>query len=146
MAQSGELTALLAVPPISPRGTSGASVSQPLARLALGLTFEHAEGKPNDIAEAAYWYALAAQGWVKGAYSLLGTLYANGTLGGTSKLDAARRLWITGAAIGEVDAMANLALISEKIDKDPTAVRRWNNLITDHKHAESLSTLRLVFQ
>ncbi|WP_431266977.1 caspase family protein [Dankookia sp. P2] len=59
--QKDFLNQLLGRPPLSPLGTSMASVTGGAARFAKGWTVERPQTGASNFAEAAYWYGLAAQ-------------------------------------------------------------------------------------
>jgi TPR repeat protein len=121
-------TVLLKVSSRSPRGTAADTVKGGQARFARGSAFERGEGRPKDPAEAAYWYALAANdGWAP-AFTNLGTLVARGQ--GTFQPDvaAAQRLWMTAAALGDGTALFNLGALAEHGIGGPvdlSIAKRW---------------------
>jgi uncharacterized caspase-like protein len=136
--------ALLRVPEQSPRGTAADAARGAEARFNKGGDFENGTGQPKDLAEAAYWYALAARdGWAA-AYTNLGTLYARG-LGVPRDAEAARLLWLTAAASGEGTAMFNLGVLNEKglggKPADAAAAKRWYARGAERKHTASTAAL-----
>jgi serine/threonine protein kinase/TPR repeat protein len=137
--------ALLKVSMKSPRGTSAETVKGGQARFLRGSAFERGDGQQKDYAEAAYWYALAASdGWAQG-YTNLGTLRARGLGMPQPDNEAARRLWLTAAALGEVTALFNLGALAEKGIGEPVDLdlaKRWYARAAERKDAESVAALR----
>ena len=145
LAEADQQTALLHVAPKSPRGAAADSVKGAEARFNRGNDFERGDGQPKDPAEAAYWYALAASdGWAA-AFTNLGTLYVRGQGVARADADAARRLWLTAATLGEGTAMFNLGVLAEKgigMAADPAAAKRWYARGAERKHAGSAAALQ----
>jgi len=86
------------------------------AQWALGFRYEYGRGAPQDAAEAARWYRLAAeQGYISGPTSLE-VIYPDGRSGAVPKdhVDAAR--WYRLAAEqGDADAQFNLGAMYGRI-------------------------------
>jgi len=137
--------ALLNVGPISPRGTSANAIRDAYARFNRGAALERGQGQPKDVAEAAYWYALAAsQGWAP-AYTNLGTLWVRGD--GVLRRDpaAAELLWKVAAALGEGTAMFDLGVMYEKgvgVAANPATAKRWYARGAERNHAGSVAALQ----
>ena len=134
--------ALLKVDDKSPRGALAGAVKGAAARFAHGAAFERGGRQPMDVAEAGYWYALAAaDGWAA-AYTNLGTLHARGE---KPDLEAARRLWLAAAARGEGTALFNLGALAEKGMGgaiDAGMAKRWYARGAGRKHAASTAALK----
>ncbi len=135
---------LLKVPSQSPRGKAANSLRGAETRFNRGVAFDKGTGQSKDAAEAAYWYALAASDGWPGAYTNLGMLYALGQ-GVRQDLQAARRLWLTAAALGDGIAMFNLGALAETgfggQPADLAEAKRWYSRGAEHRHAESAAAL-----
>ncbi len=140
--EAEQQAALLKVDGKSPRGGLAGAVKGAAARFAHGAAFERGGRQPRDVAEAGYWYALAAaDGWAA-AYTNLGTLYARGE---KPDLEAARRLWLAAAARGEGTALFNLGALAEKGmggAADPGLAKRWYARGAERRHAASTAALK----
>ena len=145
LADADRLAGLLRVARKSPRAAAAESAKGASARFNLGSAFERGEGQPEDPAEAAYWYTLAASdGWAA-AYTNLGTLYVRGQGVPKADPDAARLLWLTAAALGEGTALFNLGVLAEKGiggPADAAAAKRWYARGVERKHAASAAALQ----
>jgi class 3 adenylate cyclase/peptidoglycan hydrolase-like protein with peptidoglycan-binding domain len=95
-------------------GTAASSVKGGDARYARALNLETGKGVKPDLAEAAYWYALAAGDGQARAFTNLGTLVARGW--GATKPDPinAAVLWWAAAARDEPTAMYDLGVLYER--------------------------------
>jgi TPR repeat protein len=143
--QAAEQQALLNVPAKSPRGFAADQVRGAEARFNLGIDFEQGVGRAKDPGEAAYWYALAAaDGWPP-AFNNLGHIYIRGSGVGGANTTAARRLWLTAAALGNPTAMFNLGTLAETgIDGrvDLSLAKRWYTRGADRKDIASIAAMR----
>ena len=140
---AAEQAALLKTGEASPRGTPAGGVKGAAARFNRGAAFERGGGRqPRDLAEAAYWYALAAaDGWAA-AYTNLGTLHARSE---KPDLEAARRLWLAAAARGEGTALFNLGALAEKGmggPANPGLAKLWYGRGAERRHAASTAALK----
>jgi hypothetical protein len=139
------MTALLDVAPKSPRGMAADGVKGGEVRFNRGRDFEQGESQPKDLAEAAYWYALAANdGWAP-AFTNLGTLYGRGMGVGKADLEAAQRLYVTAAALGEGTAMFNLGVLAEKgmgMTADRALAKGWYARGAERRNAASGAALQ----
>ncbi len=137
--------ALLRVPANSTRGTAADSIKAAQERFRRGAAFERGEGQPKDVAEAAYWYALAASGGWAAAFTNLGTLHARGSGVPGPDIGAARLLWLTAAALGDGTAMFNLGALAERGFEGPpdlAQAKRWYERGAERKHPASAEALR----
>ena len=135
---TGVQTCALPISFTPPAGVKGAA-----ARFNRGAAFERGGGRqPRDLAEAAYWYALAAaDGWAA-AYTNLGTLHARSE---KPDLEAARRLWLAAAARGEGTALFNLGALAEKGmggPANPGLAKLWYGRGAERRHAASTAALK----
>jgi TPR repeat protein len=138
--QATRLTALLAVPDSSPRGTPAAMVNGGSARFAKGAQFE--TGAVKDSQEAAYWYALAAQDHSPSALTNLGTLRARAR---PPDFEAAHLLWLAAAALGEPTALFNLGALAERglgEPADPRRARGWYARAAARNNAPGIAALK----
>ena len=101
------LAALLDQPASSPEGVAGSSIKAD-TRYARGWAAEMGKGAKQDIAEAAYWYALAAADGDSRALANLGTILVRGYGDVKPEPKSAALLWRAAAARGNAVAMYNL--------------------------------------
>jgi TPR repeat protein len=137
--------ALLRVPPKSPRGAAMDSVKGTEARFNRGSDFQTGDGQPKDSAEAAYWYALAAQNGWPAAFTNLGTMYVRGFAGAKADIDAAKLLWTTASALGDGTAMFNLGVLAEQgigMKVSLGMAKRWYGLGAERRHPGSMAALK----
>jgi TPR repeat protein len=138
-------TGLLKVPAKSPRGKWYNSVKGPEERFNRGVESEQGAGQPKDPAEAAYWYALSAADEWRGAFTNLGMLYALGQ-GVRQDMQAAKRLWLTAATLGDGTAMFNLGALAETgfggQPADLAEAKRWYSRGAESNHPDSVAALK----
>lgn len=124
-------------PPLSPRGVAAASVRGAEARFERGWAAEHAT--PADVAEAFYWYGLAAREGEVRALNQLGLMLMRGQ-GTAADSIGASLLWRLAAARGDATAAFNLGLMLERgigITRNPGWARFWYDLAADAGHPEA---------
>jgi serine/threonine protein kinase/TPR repeat protein len=139
------LAALLKVSAQSPRGTFADSWKGAQARFTRGSAFERGDGQPKDLAEAGYWYTLAATDGSADAFTNLGTLHANGSGLGQPDLDGAKRLWMTAGALGQGKALFNLGVLAESGIGGPAdkgVAKRWYARGAERKDTASVAALK----
>jgi adenylate cyclase len=122
------LSILFDQPGMSPLGVAAASIKSASDRYTRGYYVENGRGMKADLAEAAYWYALAAADGDTRALVNLGRLLARGW--GTNQPNPrdAAVLWWVGAARGEASAMYNEGTLYERglgVTADLTRAREW---------------------
>ena len=133
------LSSLLSPPAKSPKGTPASAVKGAQARFDRGWAFETGKGQPQDAAEAAYWYGLAASD-IAAARTNLGTLRAR-----EGDTEAARLLWQTAAARGEGSAAFNLGALAERGFNgpvNPRLARRWYERGAELGNTDSAAALK----
>jgi peptidoglycan hydrolase-like protein with peptidoglycan-binding domain len=139
------LSVLLDQPATSPQGVAASSIKGADQRFARGASAEGGKGARQDLAEAAYWYALAAADGDARAYANLGTLVARGY--GTVKPDPvdAAALWQAAAARGQATAMYNLGIMYERgigVSANRERARAWYERAAAHGHPEAQTALK----
>jgi serine/threonine protein kinase/TPR repeat protein len=136
---------LLKVSPRSPLGTAADSVKGTQARFTRGSAFERGDGQPKDVAEAAYWYALAAADGSVDAFTNLGHLHALGWGLPKPDPDGAKRLWMTAGALGQGKALFNLGWLAESGMGGPAdlgAAKHWYARGAERKDPASVAALK----
>lgn len=138
------VSALLDQPATSPEGVAAASIKGGDQRYARAWNYENGKGVKADIAEAAYWYALAAGDGNAKAYTNLGTLVAQGWPGAKPDPASARLLWWAAAGRGEAIAMYDLGILYERgigVTPDRAVARAWYQRAADHNHPDARAAL-----
>jgi uncharacterized protein len=135
---------LLARGPVSPSGVLASAVTNPEDRYKRAWDAE--TGPRIDLAEATYWYGLAASAGDSRAYTQLGTLIFNSHKDGAR--DAAL-LWWVGSQLGQARASYDLgALYNSGPDTrhDPTLAREWYYFAASQGNKEAREALLAISQ
>jgi peptidoglycan hydrolase-like protein with peptidoglycan-binding domain len=145
LAMGQRLSELLDQPPTSPEGVAGSSIKGGEARYARAWNYQSGKGVKANLAEAAYWYALAGGDGYARALTNLGTMTASGW--GTNKPDpaAARLMWWAAAVRGEAIAMYDLGVLYERgigIAADAARAKAWYERAAAHNHPEARAALK----
>lgn len=123
--------------PLSPRGVAAASVQGAEARFQRGWAAERAT--PADVAEAFYWYGLAAREGEVRALNQLGLMLMRGQ-GTAADSMGASLLWRLAAARGDATAAFNLGLMLEHgigIGRNLGWARFWYDLAAEAGHPDA---------
>jgi peptidoglycan hydrolase-like protein with peptidoglycan-binding domain len=139
------LAAILDQAPTSPDGVTAASLTGAQARYARGWAAENGQRVQRNMAEAAYWYALAAAEGNAHAFTNLGTLMARGQGVPNRDTGAAMALWHAAAARGEPIAMFNLGVLYEQaigVEVDLVRARAWYERAAALKHPGARAALQ----
>jgi TPR repeat protein len=145
LAMGQRLSELLDQPPTSPEGVAGSSIKGGEARYARAWNYQSGKGVKANLAEAAYWYALAGGDGYARALTNLGTMTASGW--GTNKPDpaAARLMWWAAAVRGEAIAMYDLGVLYERgigVAADAARAKAWYERAAAHNHPEARAALK----
>jgi hypothetical protein len=139
------VAALLDQPTTSPEGVAADGVRGGAQRYAKGWSAETGNGAKQDVAEAAYWYSLAAIDGDARAFANLGTLVARGRTGTPPDPAAAAFLWQAAAARGDVVSMYNLGVLYERgigVVADLARAKTWYQRAATHNHPEARAALK----
>jgi len=113
----------------------------------IGVRFAEGKGVPQNLDEAAKWYARAAQAGITPAIFRLGTLYEKG-MGVRKDVDAARRYYVQAAERGNAKAMHNLAVLdADGGGKGPDykSAAQWFRKAADRGVADSQFNLGILY-
>ncbi len=125
---------------------SAAVAGNPAAQYEVGQRYANGENVPQDLAQAAYWYGLAADQGLAIAQYRLAALYEKGR--GVAQDNAkARGLYEKAATQGNVKAMHNLAVIYAEgrgTRQDFTSAARWFNAAADYGLGDSQYNLAIL--
>jgi hypothetical protein len=118
------------------------------AQYNLGLMYDNGRGVPQDYAEAARWYRLAAEQGHPVAQYNLGFMYVDGS--GVPQDDAEAVRWFRLAADqGDADAQVNLGSMyanGSGVPQDDAEAVRWFRLAGEQGHAAAQSALGIGYR
>ncbi len=121
------VTALREWRPLAEQGDAGAQFN-------LGLLYDMGRGVPQNYAEAAKWYWLAADGGYDKAQFNLALMYNNGT-GVTQDYAEAMKWFRLAAEQGDALAQYNLGVMygnKNGVSQDYVQAHMWLNIATSH--------------
>lgn len=117
------------------------------AQFGVGVILDNGQGVPENDAEAAKWYRLAAERGNPDAQFNLALLYDSGKGVAVDKAEAA--FWYKKSALsGHVGAQYNLALMYESgdgIDRDPATAAFWYRKAAEQGHAKAQNNLGVLY-
>jgi hypothetical protein len=126
---------------------AAAAKGDPGAEYEIAERYADGRGAPQNLAEAADWFARAAKQGLVLAQFRLGGFYEKG-LGVKKDLEAARRLYTSAAAAGNAKAMHNLAVLyAEGIDgkADYATAAKWFQRAASYGLADSQFNLGILY-
>jgi localization factor PodJL len=126
---------------------AAAAKGDPAAEFEIGQRYAEGRGVPQNLAEAADWFDLAAKQGLAPAQFRLGGFYEKG-FGVKKDLDAARRLYSAAAEAGNAKAMHNLAVLyAEGIDGKPDYqnAAKWFRKAADYGLSDSQYNLGILY-
>jgi localization factor PodJL len=126
---------------------AAAAKADAAAEYEIAQRFAEGRGVPENLEEAADWYARAAKQGLPIAQFRLGSFYEKG-FGVKRDLDAARSLYIAAAEAGNAKAMHNLAvLFAEGIDGKPDyqTAAKWFRKAAEYGLTDSQYNLGILY-
>lgn len=126
--------------------TRAAEKEDPLSQFNLGILFEHGKGVSQDMAQAVYWYSLAANQNLPGAQTNLANIFVKGTAGVPRNVSKAVFWYLKAADLGHADAQFSLAKLlldgaPPELAPDPEAAESWLQVAARNGHTEAESVL-----
>jgi uncharacterized protein len=111
---------------------------------AVGYKYQFGTGVAPDLGLAVHWYCKAVQAGNARGMNNLAILLSNGWRAPKDE-EQARDLWRQSAALGHINAMANLAfsyLQSENAERDPSKGLMWMGRAAEGGHQTAQAYLR----